>query len=143
MQPAQFSLVLKVKKRAYKKNPVTVDSQAEDNHEDYISDESLLQLENSIKLQKQNKSSEQEGNASGAISVLNSKGTKESPLLVHDGITPVPHVRHQRITKPGPAKRSPYIDYTIRQALIVTKLECDTYNQIIQYGSTKRSKKNT
>ncbi|RLN12679.1 pentatricopeptide repeat-containing protein [Panicum miliaceum] len=133
-------------------NPINVRSQSQENHfdmkaynhEGYISDDALLELDKPIiNLVKKNKSNKQKDNTSSATGVLYNKGTKEAPLILPDGITPVPHVRHQTVTKPGVAKRSPYIDYTTKQAYIVPKHERDTYNQIVQYGSTKRTKKNT
>lgn len=64
-------------------NPINIYSQGQENHfdmkaynhEGYISDEALLELDNSINLLKEKKSNEEEDNAYGATGVLSNNGT--------------------------------------------------------------------
>ncbi|CAL5011729.1 unnamed protein product [Urochloa decumbens] len=59
-----------------------------------------------------------------------------------NGITPVPHVRYERVTKPGPAKRSPYINYSQKLSYELSKSDKEAYTKIIRFGHGNRSKKN-
>ncbi|CAL5059437.1 unnamed protein product [Urochloa decumbens] len=61
----------------------------------------------------------------------------------NEGITPVPHVRHERVTKPGPAKRSPYINYSQKLSYELSKSDKEAYSKIIRFGRGNRSKKNS
>ncbi|CAN6293931.1 unnamed protein product, partial [Urochloa humidicola] len=58
------------------------------------------------------------------------------------GVTPVPHVRHQRVTRPGPAKRSPYIRYSQKLSYTISNSERDIYTKIVRFGRATKSKKN-
>ncbi|CAL4900618.1 unnamed protein product [Urochloa decumbens] len=57
----------------------------------------------------------------------------------NEGITPVPHVRHQRVTKPGPAKRSPYINYSQKLSYELSKSDKEAYTKIIRFGRGNRA----
>ncbi|CAL4976992.1 unnamed protein product [Urochloa decumbens] len=61
----------------------------------------------------------------------------------NEGITPVPHVRHERVTKSGPAKRSPYINYSQKLSYELSKSDKEAYSKIIRFGRGNRSKKNS
>ncbi|CAL5034093.1 unnamed protein product [Urochloa decumbens] len=64
------------------------------------------------------------------------------PAKQDNGITPVPHVRYERVTKPGPTKRSPYINYSQKLSYELSKSDKEAYTKIIRFGHGNRSKKN-
>ncbi|CAL5095005.1 unnamed protein product [Urochloa decumbens] len=68
-------------------------------------------------------------------------GNKQTPIEIcsqsqEDGM-------HQRVSKTGPTKRSPYINYSQKLSYDITISERKMYDKIIRYGKCKRSKKNS
>jgi hypothetical protein len=57
------------------------------------------------------------------VSTVNKEMTRLEPIAKDDGITHVPHARHQRVTKSTTWKKSSYNDYNKGNAYTVSGFE--------------------